>query len=102
MKLTRSVRVKVITTGMEIMGFFLKRNLSKYQPTVVNVMDAGMDVGITTLDTIQALKDKKLSYEEVLDLSEKLSESKKSLDKALSSLIKDLKDHALDKKEQGG
>ena len=101
MKITRAVRVKIISTGMEIMGFVLKKNIAKYKTTVVNVLEAGTDIGITTVDAINALKDKKLSYAEELDLVDKLSANKKSLDVALDSLIKDLKEHALDKTEQG-
>ena len=97
MKINRAVRVKLISTGMEILGFFLKRNVSKYQSTVINVMDAGKDVGIVAMDAFEAFKDKKLSAEEELDLAKKLSESKESLDTALASLIKDLEDHATEK-----
>lgn len=99
MKINRTVRIKIINVGMEILGFFLKRNVSTYQATVINVMDAGKDIGIVTIDAFEALKDKKLSLEEELDLVKKLAKSKESLDKALTSLIKDLKDHAAGKEE---
>jgi len=47
------------------------------------------------------MKDRKLSPEETLELAERLTSNKRSLDKALTTLIKDLKDHAIEKTKGG-
>jgi len=82
---------------LEVLSFLVRMNLKSYQETIINVLNAGIDTGMTCLSTIKAFKDLKLTPEEELDLAEKLTNNKRSLDKALTSLIKDLKDHALEK-----
>ena len=100
MKLNRTLLVKGITAGMELISFFIKKDVGRYSPTVINVIDAGHDVGMTVLSSIEVLKDKKLTSEEELELAERLTNNKRSLDKALTSLIKDLQYHALHQTEE--
>ena len=98
MKLPRTVLIK---QGMEIASFLLKKELSKYTITVTDVVDAGKDVGMVMLSVNDALKDGKITPEETLELAEQLTTTKKSLDKALTTLIKDLKDHAIEQTKEG-
>ncbi len=86
---------------MELLSFLMKKELSKYTITVTDVVDAGKDSGMVVLSVIDSLKDRKLSPEETLELAERLTVSKRSLDKALTTLIKDLKDHAIEKTKEG-
>ena len=85
---------------MELISFFIKKDVGRYSPTIINVIDAGHDVGMTVLTSVEVLKDKNLTPEEELELAERLTNNKRSLDKALTSLIKDLKDHALHQTEE--
>lgn len=85
---------------MAILSFFVKRNLSRYTITITDVVDAGKNSGMTVLAVIDAFKDYKLSPEETLELAELLDGNKRSLDKALNTLIKDLKDYAIEKTEE--
>ena len=101
MKLNRTLLIKVLSAGLELGSFFMKKELSKYTITVTDVVDAGKDSGMVILSTIDALQDGKLSPEETLELAEKLTSTKRSLDKALTTLIKDLKDHAIEKTKEG-
>ena len=101
MKLNRTLLIKGLSAGLELLSFFMKKELSKYTITVTDVIDAGKDSGMVVLATIDALKDRKLSPEETLELAEKLTFTKRSLDKALTTLIKDLKDHAIEKTKEG-
>jgi len=100
MKLNKTLLVKGIIMGMEFISFHIKKDVAKYSPTIVGVIDAGHDVGITVLTSVAVLKDKKITPEEELELAERLTNNKRSLDKALTSLIKDLKDHALHQTEE--
>jgi len=100
MKLNRTLLVKGIAAGMELISFFIKKDVGRYSPTIINVIDAGHDVGMTVLTSVEVLKDKNLTPEEELELAERLTNNKRSLDKALTSLIKDLKDHALHQTEE--
>jgi len=101
MKLNRKILIKGLSVGMELGSFFMKKELSRYTITVTDVVDAGKDSGMVILSIIDALKDRKLSPEETLELAEKLTSTKRSLDKALTTLIKDLKDHAIEKTKVG-
>ena len=96
MKLNRTLLIKGLSAVLELLGFLMKKELSKYTITVTDVVDAGKDSGMTVLAVIDALKDSKLTPEETLELAERLTSSKRSLDKALTTLIKDLKDHAIE------
>ena len=100
MKLNRKILIKGITTGMELASFFMKKELSRYTITVTDVVDAGKDSGMVILSIIDALKDRKLSPEETLELAERLTYTKRSLDKALTTLIKDLKDYAIEQTQE--
>jgi hypothetical protein len=53
------------------------------------------------LSIIDALQDGKLTPEETLELAEQLTATKRSVDKALTTLIKDLKDHAIEQTKGG-
>jgi len=98
MVVNRTLLNKIISVGVDVLGFFIvKKNLIRYKETATHVMDAGRDTGITVIAVVDALRDHKLRAEEDLDLAEKLSTNKRSLDKALTTLIKDLKDHAIEK-----
>jgi len=101
MKPNRILLIKGLSAVMELLGFFLKKNLDRYTTTITDVVDAGKDSGKTVLSIIDAMKDRKLSPEETLELAERLTSNKRSLDKALTTLIKDLKDHALEKTKGG-
>ena len=81
---------------MELLSFFLKKDLGKYSPSVVKVMEAGKSVGITVVTGIAILKDNKVLPEEQLEIAESLTNSKRALDAALVSLIEDLRSHALE------
>jgi len=100
MKLRRPLLIKGLAIGMAILSFFVKRNLSRYTITITDVVDAGKNSGMTVLAVIDAFKDYKLSPEETLELAELLDGNKRSLDKALNTLIKDLKDYAIEKTEE--
>ena len=100
MKLHRAAFMKGITTGIELASFFLKKDMSKYTVSVTGIVDAGKDSGMVLLSVIDALKDGKLSPEETLELAEQLTATKKSLDKALTTLIKDLKDYAIEQTKE--
>jgi len=100
MKLHRAAFMKGITTGIELASFFLKKDMSKYTVSVTGIVDAGKDSGMVLLSVIDALKDGKLSPEETLELAEQLTVTKKSLDKALTTLIKDLKDYAIEQTKE--
>jgi hypothetical protein len=65
------------------------------------VVDAGKDSGMVILSIIDALQDGKLTPEETLELAEQLTATKRSVDKALTTLIKDLKDHAIEQTKGG-
>lgn len=84
---------------MELISFFVKKDIGRYSPTIISVIDAGHDVGMTVLTSVEVLKDKKLTSEEELELAERLMNNRRSLDTALALLIKDLQDHALEKAE---
>ena len=101
MKLNRKILIKGLSAGLELGSFFMKKELSRYTITVTDVVDAGKDSGMVILSIIDALKDRKLSPEETLELAERLTYTKRSLDKALTTLIKDLKDHAIEKTKGG-
>tara|TARA_B000000460_G_C21383458_1_gene334914 strand:+ start:169 stop:486 length:318 start_codon:yes stop_codon:yes gene_type:complete len=101
MKLNRTLLIKGLSSVMELLSFLMKKELSKYTITVTDVVDAGKDSGMVVLSVIDSLKDRKLSPEETLELAERLTVSKRSLDKALTTLIKDLKDHAIEKTKEG-
>jgi hypothetical protein len=100
MKLNKTLLIKGITMGMELISFFLKKDVGRYSPTIINVIDASHDVGMTVLTSVEVLKDKKITPEEELELAERLTNNKRSLDNALTSLIKDLKEHALHQTEE--
>ena len=100
MKLRRPLLIKGLSIGMEVLSFLVKKDLSRYTTTITDVVDAGKDSGITVLVAVDAFKDRKLSPEETLELAERLTSNKRSLDKALNTLIKDLKDHAVAKTEE--
>jgi len=95
-QLTKKSFIKVLTTVVAILAFFIKRDLSRYTTTIIDVMDAGKDSGMTVLSIIDSFKDRKLSPEELLELAEQLTSNKRSLDKALDTLIKDLTDYAIE------
>ena len=102
MVVNRTLLNKIIFVGMDVLGFFIvKKNLTRYKETVTHVMDAGRDTGMIVIAVVDALRDRKLSAEEDLDLADKLTTTKRSLDKALTTLIKDLKDHAIEKTKGG-
>jgi Ni,Fe-hydrogenase maturation factor len=100
MKPHRAAIIKGITTGMEIASFLLKKDMAKYTISVTDVVDAGKDSGIMLIAVMDALRDGKLSPEETLELAEQLTATKKSLDKALTTLIKDLKDYAVEQTQE--
>jgi len=89
MKLNRKILIKGITTGMELASFFMKKDMSKYTISITDV-----------LSVIDALRDGKLSPEETLELAERLTSTKRSLDKAITTLIKDLKDYAIEQTQE--
>lgn len=101
MKLSRTLLIKGIAVGIEVINFFLKKDLTRYNTTIIDVMDTGKDVGLTVLTTIKVFQDSELSPEEILELAEKLTSNKRNLDKVLTTLIKDLKDHAISKTKEG-
>jgi len=101
MKLNRTLLIKALSAIMAFLGFFMKKDLARYTLTITDVVDAGKDSGMTVLSIIDAMKDRKLSPEETLELAERLTSNKRSLDKALTTLIKDLKDHAIEKTKGG-
>ena len=68
MKLNRKILIKGLSVGMEIGSFFMKKELSRYTITVTDVVDAGKDSGMVILSIIDALKDRKLSPEETLEV----------------------------------
>lgn len=96
MKLNRKLLLKGLSTGMELASFFMKKDMSKYTISITDVVDAGKDSGMVMLSVIDALRDGKLTPEETLELAEELTDTKRSLDKALTTLIKDLKDYAIE------
>jgi hypothetical protein len=101
MKLNRKILIKGLSAGLELGSFFMKKELSKYTITVTDVVDAGKDSGMVILSIIDALQDGKLTPEETLELAEQLTATKRSVDKALTTLIKDLKDHAIEQTKGG-
>lgn len=107
MKLNRTLMIKVLLVGITLFTHIVKafygtrsrtvKDLGRYKITITAILDAGKSSGITILTVIDSLKDKKVSPEEMLELAETLTVNKKSLDKAFTTLIKDLKDHAIEK-----
>jgi len=100
MKFHRILLIKLLSVGLEILSFAIKKDLSRYTTTITDVVDAGKDSGMTVLVAIDSFKDGKLSPEETLELAERLTSNKKSLDKALATLIKDLQDAAIEKTKE--
>ena len=100
MKLNRKLLLKGLSTGMELASFFMKKDMSKYTISITDVVDAGKDSGMVMLSVIDALRDGKLTPEETLELAEELTDTKRSLDKALTTLIKDLKDYAIEQTQE--
>jgi len=101
MKFNRILLIKGLSAGMELLSFFVKKDVSKHTIPIIAVVDAGKNAGITVLATIDAFKDRKLSPEEALELSEHLTVNKRTLDNALTYLIRDLRDYAIDQTKGG-
>lgn len=107
MILNKTLVIKVLLVGITLFTHIVKafygtrsrtvKDLGRYKITITAILDAGKSSGITILTVIDSLKDKKVSPEEMLELAETLTVNKKSLDKAFTTLIKDLKDHAIEK-----
>ena len=85
---------------MELASFFMKKDMSKYTISITDVVDAGKDSGLMLIAVMDALRDGKLTPEETLELAEELTDTKRSLDKALTTLIKDLKDYAIEQTQE--
>ena len=100
MKINKRLVLRLLSAGMEILGYFVKKDLARYNITITDVIDAGRDSGMTILTVIDSLKDYKLTPEETLELAERLTVNKRSLDNALTTLIKDLQDYAIEKTKE--
>jgi hypothetical protein len=89
MKINRTLLMQGAIAGIEVAAYLFKWNKH------TDVVTAGKDVARTLVVSFDAFKDKSLTPEEELDIADRLAANKRSLDKALTTVIKDLKEHAL-------
>ena len=112
MTINRKVLIKGLFLGITLGTFICKsfygtssrtlQDLDRYKTTLTAILDAGKTSGITIINVINLLKDNDVSPEEMLVLAETITANKKTLDKTLTLLIKDLKDHAIEKTKEKG
>ena len=103
MKISSTLLSQGILAGIEVVSRLLKWErypYSKHKETGAQVIKAGKDVAKTLVLSFAAFKDKKITPEEALILSDRVAITKRNLDTALTELIKDLRDYALERTEE--
>ena len=103
MKISSTLLSQGILAGIEVVSHLFKWErypYSKHKETGAQVIKAGKDTAKTLVLAFEAFKDKKITPEEALLLSDRVAITKRNLDTALTELIKDLREYALERTDE--